>query len=250
MPVFFRDDEININLVAPQSVTDEALLAQYAALLNDEEAGRWRRFAFPADAHDFLVSHGFLRVVLSRYTGLALSAWRFSRNPYGRPEIMEPAEARSLCFSLSHTKGLVAVAVAHGRQVGVDVENIEREAPMEIAKTVFTPAEISALRALPAGEQRERFFALWTLKEAYAKARGMGHSLNFSEFAFDLEAQPQIRLKTRDGWDTGQWMFALQKPAPAHLMAVAYEGSHSRRGNIRTVDLTLLADKKEMSGGS
>lgn len=80
-----------------------------------------------------------------------------------------------LSFSLTHTDRLVAVAVATGRDVGVDAEAVAADAATSaVAETFCTPAELQAFDALDEGDRRARFFALWTLKESILKAAGKG----------------------------------------------------------------------------
>jgi 4'-phosphopantetheinyl transferase len=61
----------------------------------------------------------------------------------------------------------------------------------------FAPSEVSALRALPEPLQPSRFLALWTLKEAYVKARGLGLSIPLDQFGFEFaegDADQPIQL--------------------------------------------------------
>ena len=69
------------------------------------------------------------------------------------------------CFSIAHTDGAVAVAVAP-TAVGADIERL-REAPRGVAERFFTPEE----RAYCAGAD-DRFFEIWTRREALAKRTG------------------------------------------------------------------------------
>ena len=48
--------------------------------------------------------------------------------------------------------------------------------------------EVRALRSLPLEAQRHRFLDLWTLKESYIKARGMGLSIPLDKFSIDLDS--------------------------------------------------------------
>jgi 4'-phosphopantetheinyl transferase len=126
-------------------------------------------------------------------------------------------------FNLSHTEGLVALAVAHS-EVGIDVEWLARPGrTVELADRYFAPTEIEALRALPAPLQRPRFFDLWTLKESYIKARGLGLQIPLRDFAFrDLETEIRIEVdpNTADSPDD-RWRFALVDLGTSHRMALA-----------------------------
>ena len=81
--------------------------------------------------------------------------------PSGKPHFKNSP----LFFSISHSENVVAVAISE-REVGVDVEKL-RNVRKGVANRFFTGSE-----AEYAGSDAERFFEIWTKKEAYAKAKG------------------------------------------------------------------------------
>ena len=117
-------------------------------------------------------------------------------------------------FNLSHARSLIACAVAYDAEVGVDVEETDRgiEA-LELAERFFAPSEVAHLRAAPSDIRDERFFTLWTLKEAYIKALGTGLSTDLKAFAID-----PVRPGFADGDD--RWHFAAAAPTPRHALAI------------------------------
>ena len=199
--------------------------ARCEAILSDEERARCRRFVFDVHRRQFLVAHALVRTTLSRYTGTPPARWTFETNEYGRPEIAGPAGGPPLRFNLSHTDGLVACAVTLARDVGVDVEYLDRRRPadLEIAQRYFAPAEVDALEGLPAAERLAAFFDFWTLKEAYIKARGMGLALPLRHFAFRLASasNPAIAFDPAIVDDPAGWHFELARPTPTHRLALA-----------------------------
>ncbi|MGN5376800.1 4'-phosphopantetheinyl transferase family protein [Streptomyces lasalocidi] len=74
------------------------------------------------------------------------------------------------------------------QRIGVDVEGLGREPrALETILTTFAPEEQRWAAEAPPGRERERrVLRLWTLKEAYSKARGLGLGLPFDEFSFSL----------------------------------------------------------------
>ena len=73
-----------------------------------------------------------------------------------------PANHADLRFNLSHSKGLVLYAVASGREVGVDVEQIRFVADFErITEQYFSLAERTELGTLPAPN------ASWTVSSGF-----------------------------------------------------------------------------------
>lgn len=218
--------EVHVWFVRPEIVDERAALREeWASLLDEEETARMQRFRFERDRTLFLVAHAGLRLALSRFGSLSPRAWRFVRNPWGRPELAPGTAAPPLRFNLSHAHGLVALAVRTGGEIGVDVEDATRDV-LEDVERYFSPAEIIALRSLPEERRRDRFFDYWTLKEAFLKAHGEGLSLPLD--AFTLEGIDEGRLsigfdlaRLRD--DPARWHFVLLSPTERHRAALAVE---------------------------
>jgi 4'-phosphopantetheinyl transferase len=218
--------EVHLWYALDGAIADPALLARYRALLDATERKRCDAFVFPHHRHSYLVAHALVRTVLSRYADVSPEAWRFSTNAYGRPEILAGAiDPNGRRFNLSHTDGMSVCAVATGDDVGCDAEDVARPGnPVHVADSYFSSSEVAALRALPEGARRARFFAYWTLKEAYIKARGVGLSLPLDRFSMVLDepARP-IGIAFDAGFDDdpARWSFAQLRPTPRHVVACA-----------------------------
>lgn len=75
-------------------------------------------------------------------------------------------------MSLSHARGLVAVAASRSGPLGVDLES-RREFEIDgMARRWFDPVEVTWLYRQ--GDQLGAFLELWTAKEAVGKALGRG----------------------------------------------------------------------------
>src|SRR5262245_13162934 len=94
----------------PSSVT----LARWQAVLGLAEAARAERYRHDTDRHAYIAAHALLRGLLETIGKQPAAAWQFQETEAGKPEIVFPAEQDALQFSLSHTRGLVACAVAKG----------------------------------------------------------------------------------------------------------------------------------------
>ena len=181
--------------------------------------------------------------VKSRYTDVDPRRWEFRPGPEGKPRIAGPAGVPPLRFNLSHTRGLVACVVTLGLDSGVDVERPGRQIrdPLALARHGFAPAERRALRRLSGRAQRELFCDLWTLKEAYVKARGAGFlALPARKLAYEIAPGGIIRLTIEPELEDRPeaWQVALLAPTADHRLAVAI-----RRG--RRPDLTLVTHEVE-----
>lgn len=217
-------DEVHLWYLLPDlHPPPPSLLAAYEALLAPAERARQGRYRFEHSRREYLLTRALVRATLSRYAPVEPAAWTFRENEYGRPEVDVDGH-RDLRFNLSNTRGLIACVVARCREVGVDVEDIERSGEtVSIADSFFSSREVAALHALPAARRRDRFFEYWTLKEAYIKARGMGLSLPLDQFSFLLDDGPPIRIAfdPRLGDDAATWQFAQVDLSPQHRAAAA-----------------------------
>lgn len=162
------------------------------AILSAEELANVARRVFERHQHEHRVTRALCRGVLARYLGQPPAALRFRRTAYGRPELAPPTPYR---FNLTNTVDLVAIAVSDEGEIGIDAEPTTRaEQILDVATIMFTPAEQAGMAALPPAARRTRALELWTLKEAYMKARGLGFSLPVQSFEIQFGAGPSLHV--------------------------------------------------------
>lgn len=203
----------------------QSYTAHHVSVLDSNELARAARFQFEQHRREYIAAHWLLRVALSHYDGRPPAAWRFIAEPDGRPIIAgDPNNPDRLRFSLSHAAGRALVAVTREAAVGVDLEgeaSIGRMA--EIASRILTPRERALWKQQPDTQTAGRFaLARWTLKEAYAKGRGLGLKLNFAGFGFAetggawrLDESPADEPRPHD------WRFFSFAPWPSASAALA-----------------------------
>lgn len=195
--------------------------------LSGDERERARRLRFERDRRRFVVARGVLRALLARYTALEPAELRFQYGPRGKPALAAELNAADLRFNLSHSHELALYAVARGRELGIDVEQHRPDrAEAGIAERFFSQGELKALRALPAARWTEAFFACWTRKEAYIKAKGAGFGIALDQFDVTVTpGQPAVLLATRqDPPDVARWSLHDLHPADGYAGALAVEG--------------------------
>ena len=161
-------------------------LAELNTLLSDDERARALSFYFPEHRDAFVANRGRLRVVLAHYLDCLPQDIRFLQGAQGKPELAYH-QGHGLTFNLSHTKGLAVLALARGRQVGVDVEQLKPLPDLlDTARQYFSENEYQQLAALPSAELCAAFYACWTRKEAFLKGLGTGLARNLAEFQVSL----------------------------------------------------------------
>ena len=222
-------DEVHVWSIRVSSAASS--LGALERLLAPDEQARAARFLREADSHRFVAAHGGLRQLLGRYLSLPPAALGFTIGEFGKPALADAAAGRALSFNLSHAGDWILIALAAGQAVGVDVEFIRPDLDfMPIARTQFSPDEVTALTAEPPGAQANAFFRCWTRKEAYLKARGQGLAYSLREFsvAFGTEARPELRWVADDPSAAGRWTVLDCAPAADYAGAVVVDGSAMR----------------------
>ncbi len=202
-----------------------------------EQAGLFR---FVEERNTFAAAHALLRYQLDRLAG-GHHAWRFRQLASGKPAVDQGLP--QLPFSLSHSRGMAAVAVSSGLPVGVDVEAmVALTGDRGLGELVLAPAERAALAAaIDEGEWRDRFFSFWTLKEAVIKATGQGLAADLPGFAVAL-VPPRLLTAGPDGSPADHWSLHARAMG-AHRLAVAVKTSGSVEPDFRLEEVapgTLL----------
>lgn len=204
---------VHVHTLRTASVADAAF-ARAEALLSTGERARGARFRFAHDHRQHVLLSALGRRALAHAVGgddaLARSIV-FSTGERGRPEVASPAPLTGLRFNLSKTAGLVVCAVTEAADIGVDVENLGRVIDVdEVAPIVLHARERDALSCLDGDLRRISFLKLWTLKEAYAKARGLGLYLPVEHLAFVIDDAQQVvaHFDAAIADDPEAWRFA------------------------------------------
>ncbi len=196
-------------------------LAASLSSLSDDERARSARFVFDRDRVEYAAAHALLRTSLSVYAEGEPAAWIFGREPGGKP-VLAAAHGAALAFNLAHTRGLVACAITGGADVGVDVEAVDRDVPDAVIGRVFSAAEQSALRRCPTdASRRERVLELWTLKEAYLKATGLGLARPPRSVCFEIGDRARVAVLPEGDVDPTEWHFEVTTPMDGYRLAVA-----------------------------
>lgn len=198
--------------------------ADQLALLSPDERAHFERIGAASVKQQYWQTRLGIRRILSFYApSVAMTRWQFVRNAHGRPDLHTPELPFGLRFNISHTGGMIVIAVTSGGDIGVDVEHTSRQPRvLDLAHRYFSARELADLRALEAGEQLSRFLHLWTLKEAYIKACGMGLAIPLDSFSVLLE-QGGIGVEfapSRDD-DAARWRFWQLKLMNDYLAAIA-----------------------------
>ena len=205
---------------------EAAYLRRLEQNLSADERGRASRFRFARDRDRFVGARGLLREVLTLYLDASPGRLSFDYGAHGKP-FLAGKEHSTLRFNVAHSLDAMLLAIAHMREVGVDVEGVRNISPAmeEIYETVLSEPEKQALARCGGEGKRTKFLRFWTLKEAYIKADGRGVSLPLEQI--DVSS-PEGRVAVLDEatgeWRTcPRWELRTLAPVPGYVAALAAE---------------------------
>lgn len=127
-------------------------------------------------------AHRLLRECLRAHGIEYNESTEISLGKMGKPSLAKHPEIH---FNLTHADGISACMTAE-TECGIDAERVREYRP-NVMKRAFSEAERAMVENAPESERNLLFFRIWTLKEAYVKALGIGISypMKTAEFILD-----------------------------------------------------------------
>jgi len=218
-------------------------------ILSPGEREYWRSMrGVEKRRHEWLLGRCAAKQAVRALVDLPLAEIEIVPDPYGRPQVREPAESRLRAglpalpaLSIAHSQGTaVALAVLDSEaRVGIDLESLAHRRE-DFEAIAFSADERSLLAALPENLRQEWALRMWCAKEAVGKALGRGLSAGLRAFhitrvetvsgAVDVELRggalaqcPQLRGKSLKVYTSRESDFVLS--------AIIYR--HYQNGAVR-----------------
>ena len=146
--------------------------SDYDTILSKSEKNKAHEFQHPDDRLSFTKCRSILRSTLSKWLNCDPNEINIIHRENGKSYL---EHSKVIEFNITHTKGLAAIAFSIDSEIGIDVENLNREINLDqVAKKVFTTSEQSLINANNQNDKKKTFFRLWTSKESYLKSTGLG----------------------------------------------------------------------------
>lgn len=133
------------------------------------------KFKFEEDRARYIIARSCLRVILGDFLSIEPIHIKISLNKFGKPTLLSE-NFESVKFNLSHSGDLIVYAFSLFDEVGIDIEIMnEHFDHLKIAENYFSSDEFIFLNSSnDRFEITDRFFRIWTRKEALLKAVGTG----------------------------------------------------------------------------
>ncbi|MGK7296313.1 MAG: 4'-phosphopantetheinyl transferase family protein [Candidatus Wenzhouxiangella sp. M2_3B_020] len=173
-----------------------------------------------------------LRLLLGAYLGVPGRDVRIERGVHGKPALADASAQHDLTFNLSHAGDVLAVAIASGFEIGIDIEASDRAVRhAALARRWFGAVEADAIEALAEDGGRLEFLRRWSAREALIKARGeaIAHRIAEVGLSIDDAARPD---NLPDDWpEPGRWRICEMTARDGLVGFVAgVDGPESVRG--------------------
>lgn len=154
------------------------------SILDEREKYVYNRYLLAQKKVEFLVGRYMLKNLLAYLLGRKPGSIYFNQNKYGKlclEDTLQDKRQGKIEFNLSHSHGMVACAVVLEHEVGIDTERLDGNL-LDVAKRVFAPGEVEYIFNHEERFQNDVAYRIWTLKEAYIKAKGIGLSMDLRSF--------------------------------------------------------------------
>ena len=202
---------INLTTVASDGAWVSDLIAKWA-MEEDQSQAELRHNE--TRRHNFLLARAALRALLDTATGI--KDWYIRPDSTGKPYLLSPTGVTAPHISISHTKGLVACAVASS-PIGIDVEYWRTRDFTALANYAFGIRERLEVETGGAAS----FYHIWTLKEAMAKATGDG-------LVGVINGKDNAACVQNEGFTQAtEWQFYCTSPMPLYSLAIASQDQNA-----------------------
>ncbi|HEY3922934.1 MAG TPA: 4'-phosphopantetheinyl transferase superfamily protein [Acidothermaceae bacterium] len=211
------------DLVTVASTSTEAMspdeLAEAIQRLTAHEQRRASDIRLERPRRSFVVGRLLLRSTVARIAGVRPEEVVIEVEPSGRP-VLTGALSRYF-VSIAHSGAHVVVAVAN-EQIGVDVEELRQSAPSpQLMARVCSPDELRLLEHMNEDDRAAGFMKVWTRKEAYGKAIGVGIGFGLQSVTVGVSGPTTVH-------GSGDWQVADIDIDAACAAAVVASGPYWR----------------------
>lgn len=210
-----EQDGVWIYRLCTEELAKAEVFAAYYDQMSQMRRSKIDRLKREADKRRALGAGVLLDEGLKKY-GLSERNVKIEIGENGKPYLPDHPQIH---FNLSHS-GKQALAVFADTQVGCDIEQMH-SAKLSVARRFFCPSEYAWLISQPTERRQEAFYRIWTLKESFMKATGLGMKLPLDAFEFLLGRE---EVKISQSVDEAEYRFIEFAPEEYRAAVCVREG--------------------------
>lgn len=198
-------------------LADVIVLPAWLEYLDGGERQKAARFKFEKDRQEFIARRGLLRVLLGKYLQQTPGSIKLQTNIHGKPFISR----NPITFNLSHSGEGICFTIARQNEIGIDLEQIKYIPDMfDIIERQFSTVEKQYFLQLEPLSRLNAFYFVWTQKEAWLKAQGLGLSIPLQSFSVNSNPSEPAKLMDDQQGKSTDWRLFSFKPEPDYYAAV------------------------------
>lgn len=199
-------------------------------LLSKTELSRADRYRVPEKGVEFTVSRAAQRCALGALLGIPPAVVEIDEGEGSKPRLGSSLAGRGIDFNASHSAGRIAIAMAIGRRVGIDVEEFRAiNQEVRFAEMILSASELTIYRGQEEAARSNWLVGRWTAKEAYLK--GVGRGLAESLSAMGIVEPPEGSAGGLAGsvapthFDAGTWTLHRLEAPTGFVLTLAAEAT-------------------------
>ncbi len=267
-----REDDLQVWRLDLNGPDSHGLLTRAFRALTPEERLRAAKMRTGTAPEEFIVGRGLLRYLLGASLNCDPRLVEIVLGAHRKPALRPQRGVRLPHFNVSHSNGMVLIALSRMGSVGVDVEYMDPSVQtMDVARAAFHPEDFGWIESAATAKDRLlAFYNCWTRREAVAKADGRGLTLPASGFSTGVPSDMEhlVEVGGGDGVDcfdrcVPRYFVRTLCVGPHHLGSVAlarsckvptflhFSRALCRQGNQLRSDLhdfsSVTAPRKENS---
>lgn len=197
--------------------------AFYESFLDTRERRRVERYSIPRARKRFIRARGILKQLLGEYCRVDPRTLSFRLGEMGKPYLPDSLNS-PIQFNSTDTGMEAIFAFCNSGQVGVDIELTDRKVQHEIiAPRKFSSTEYELYLSQLPTEQKQFFLSVWTRKEAYGKAKGVG--IRYRLNSVNLVAEEDLQAASVIDEHGTQWHVQQIAPFKGSTACLVTEGS-------------------------
>ena len=207
-------------------------MESFRALLDGAETERVARLRSDQARRRFTARHAIRRLLLAGYLAQRPEQIAFPSVEGQKPRL-QGLNPDGLQFNESTSDELAVLAVAHGVELGIDVERIR---PLSDARAIVarfgSASEVASYQRVPEHARGVAFLRWWTAKEAFVKmiGRGLEYPLDAFSVGFPLvdDAPTPPSPPSGGGDDEGSFSLTDLTPAAGYVGTLVVTGRPAR----------------------
>jgi 4'-phosphopantetheinyl transferase len=222
-------------------VKTKNLTGSYKSLLKYFSAREKKLLARKRNTYKYILSiiaKVTVKKLISDLINISIKDIEMYEGKFGRPYVLRP-DGSYFDFNISFSDNFFAIAITDNGRIGIDIEYV-KDFDIDSLNNIFSSTEMEYILSVSKkDESLEKFYKLWTCKEAIVKAEGTG-LLNIPKL--DFNNSHMLNMKNKITWNNN--VYFLNTIKFNKLIISICTSERLNKGYARAVSFRRLFIKK------